>query len=200
MKKIIMALASVLIFAATAQAGWIDKVKETTSDKIALITSNVDPALVNQVPADKREGFAEAEYELQVASDKLQLAELKTERASAQKKYAEYEKDMAENYRKVSSLAYDVVKIEAIDKCGLGKSKEANAKLRSDLQVKKLKVQADKIDIQAGLDKTKAKIEELSAQIAKMEEAVKAMKFDGGKAQPADQPAAQPVAQPTENK
>ena len=139
MKKIIVAIVSVLIFAATAQAGWLDKVKDATADKFASITSNVDPALVNQVPADKREGFAKADYDLQVASNKLKLAELKTEWASAQKKYAEYEEDMAENYRKVSSLAFDIVKIEAINKAGLGESKEANAKLKSDLQSKKLK-------------------------------------------------------------
>lgn len=196
MKKIVVAMVSVLIFSATAQAGWLDKVKDATSDKIAAITSNVDPALVNQVPADKREGFAKAEYELQVASEKLKLAELKTERASAQKKYAEYEEDIADNYRKVASLAYDIVKIDAINKSGLGKSKEANAKLKSDLQSKKLKVQADRIDAQTGLEKTKVKIEELSSQIAKMEETIKAMKFNGENVQPAAQPAAQPVAQP----
>ena len=34
MKKIIVAMISVLIFAATAQAGWLDKVKDATSDVV----------------------------------------------------------------------------------------------------------------------------------------------------------------------
>ena len=153
----------------------------SVKSKVASITSNVDPALVSQVPADKREGFAKAEYELQVASEKLKLAALKTEMAGAQKTYAEYEEEMATGIRKEASFACDIVKIEAIIKSGLGKSKEDNVKLKADLQSRKLKGQADRINTQAGLDNTKAKIEDLSAQIAKMENVIKAMKFDGEK-------------------
>jgi multidrug resistance efflux pump len=145
--------------------------------KVSSITSTVDPALVSQVPADKRDGFAKAEYDLKVAAEKVKLAELKAEHAAAQNKYYGYEEDMAVTFRKEAQIDYDLVKMEAIIKSGLGK-KEENIKTKADLQSKKLKVQAERINIQADLDNTKARVEDLVTQIAKMDEAIKAMKFN----------------------
>lgn len=155
----------------------------TVKSKVSSITSAVDPALVNQIPADKREGFAKAEFDLKVATEKLKLAELKSELAGAQKKYVSYDEDMADSFRKEAELDYDLVKIEAIIKAGLGK-KDDNTKTKADLQQKKLKAQSNRIGIQADMDKTKGKIDDLTARIAKMEESIKAMKFDTGKAAP----------------
>jgi hypothetical protein len=153
-----------------------EELATSVKSKVTSMTSTVDPALVSQVPADKREGFAKAEYELKVASEKLKLAELKSEYGAAQKKYSDYEEDLAANVRKEAELDYDIVKMEAIIKSGLGKSKDDNVKTKADLQSKKLKVQADRINIQASLENTKGKMENLSAQIAKQDESIKKMK------------------------
>ncbi len=148
---------------------------------VSSITSTVDPALVNQIPADKREGFAKAEFDLKVATEKLKLAELKSEQASAQKKYVGYEEDLVASFRKEAEFDYDLVKIEAIINSGLGK-KEDNIKTKANLQQKKQNTQSNRIGIRADMENTKGKIDDLAAQIAKMEESIKAMKFDAGKA------------------
>jgi len=155
----------------------------TVRSKVSSITSAVDPALVNQLPADKREGFAKAEFDLKVATEKLKLSELKSELAGAQKKYVGYEEDLADSSRKEAELDYDLVKIEAIVKSGLGK-KDENVKTKANLEQKKLNAQSNRIGIKADMENTKGKIDELTAQIAKMEESIKTMKFDGGKAAP----------------
>jgi hypothetical protein len=148
---------------------------------VSSITSTVDPALVNQIPADKRDGFAKAEFDLKVATEKLKLAELKSEQASAQKKYVGYEEDLAASFRKEAEIDYDLAKIEAIIKSGLGQ-KEDNVKTKANLQQKKQNTQSNRIGIRADMENTKAKIDDLAAQIAKMEDSIKAMKFDAGKA------------------
>ena len=149
---------------------------------VSSITSTVDPALVNQIPADKREGFAKAEFDLKVSTEKLKLAGLKSDLASAQKKYIGYEEDLADSFHKDAELDYDLLKIEAISKSGLGK-KEDNVKTKANLLQKKQSTQSNRIGIKADMENTKDKIENLTAQIAKKEESIKAMKFDGGKAE-----------------
>lgn len=151
--------------------------------KASSITSAVDPVLVNQIPEDKREGFAKAEFDLKVATEKLNMAELKSELAGTQKKYVGYEEDLADSFRKETELDYDLMKIEAIIKSGLGK-KDDNVKTKANLQQKKLKMQSNRIGIKADMEKTKGKIDDLTAQIAKTEASIKEMKFDTGKAAP----------------
>jgi hypothetical protein len=146
---------------------------------VAEITSSVDPAVANQIPADKREGFAKAEYDVKVASEKLKLAQLKSEQAAYQEKIVNYEEDMAANFRHEAEVDYDLLKMDAIIKAGLGKNKEDNNKKQASLQSKKLKLQADRKNIQANIESAKSKVADLTAQIAKMDEAVKAMKFEG---------------------
>ena len=165
------------IISCTATQEITTSVRSTVSS----ITSTVDPALVNQIPADKREGFAKAEFDLKVATEKLKLAELKSEQAGAQKKYVGYEEDLAASFRKEAELDYDLVKVEAIIKSGLGK-KDDNIKTKANLQQKKQNTQSNRIGIKADMENAKWKIDDLTAQIAKMEESIKAMKVDGGKA------------------
>jgi len=148
---------------------------------VSSITSTVDPALVNQIPVDKREGFAKAEFDLKVATEKLKLAELKSEQASAQKKYVGYEEDLADSFRKEAHLDYDLVKVEAIIKSGLGK-KEDNIKTKANLQQKKQNTQSNRIGIRADMENTKAKMDDLASRIARMEDSIKSMKYDTGKA------------------
>jgi multidrug resistance efflux pump len=159
------------------------EITSSVRSTVSSITSTVDPALVNQIPADKREGFAKAEYDLKVATEKFNLAGLKSDLAGAQKKYVGYEEDLADSFRKEAELDYDLLKIEAISKSGLGK-KDDNVKTKANLQQKKQNAQSNRIGIKANMENTKVKIENLTAQIVKMEESIKVMKFDGGKAKP----------------
>ena len=156
------------------------ELKTSITSKVSSITSTVDPAIVNQVPADKQEGFSRAEFDLNAANQKVKLAEQKSELAARQKKYAGLEEDLANNFQKEAEIDYDLVKIEAIINSDLGK-KEDNRKIKANLQSKKLELQADRIKINANLEATKEKIGSLSQEIARMDEAIKAMKFDDGK-------------------
>lgn len=155
----------------------------SVKSKASSITSAVDPALVNKIPADEREGFAKAEFDLNIATEKVKLAELKSELSGAQKKYVGYEEDLADSFRKEAEFDYDLVKIEAVIKSGLGK-KDDNVKTKANLQQKKLNMQSNRIGIKANMENTKGKIDDLTAQIAKTEESIKAMKFDIGNAAP----------------
>jgi hypothetical protein len=155
------------------------ELKTSITSKASSITSTVDPAIVNQVPADKREGFSKAEFDLNVANQKVKLAELKSELAAGRKKYASYEEDVAVKFQKEAEIDYDLVKIAAIINSGLGK-KEDNPKIKAKLQAKKLEMQADRIKINANLEATKKKNDALTEEVARMDEAIKAVKFDGG--------------------
>jgi chromosome segregation ATPase len=157
------------------------EVKTSITSKVSSLTSNVDPAVVSQIPADKKEGFPKAEFDLHVAEQKVKLAKLKSELASAQKKLADYEEDLAANFQKEAEIDYDLVKIEAIINLGLGKQ-EDNPKIKANLQAKKLQAQADRIKINANIDAAKLKMKSLSDEIAKLNETIKAMKFEDGKA------------------
>ncbi|MEN6622286.1 MAG: hypothetical protein ABFD50_12125 [Smithella sp.] len=156
------------------------ELKTSIASKVSSLTENVDPALVNQVPANKKDGFPKAEFDLNLAGKKVKLAELKSELAASQKKYANLEEDLAENFQKEATADYDLVKIEAIINSDLGK-KEENLKVKAKLQSKKLELQASRVKINSNLDASKRKNESLSMEISKMDEAIKVMKFDNGK-------------------
>jgi len=156
------------------------ELKTSITSKVGSITSTVDPALVAQVPAGKRGGFSKAEFDLNLANQKVKLAEQKSDLAAAQKKYAGLEEDLANNFQKEAEIDYDLIKNEALIDSDLGK-KEDNIKLRAKLQSKKLNVQADRVKIKADIEEIKRKIEYLSMETTKMDEAIKAMKFDDGK-------------------
>jgi outer membrane murein-binding lipoprotein Lpp len=172
---------AVLTLSFLAGCAATQEVKTSITSKVSSLTSNVDPAIVSQIPADKKEGFPQAEFALNVADQKVKLAKLKSELASDQKKLADYEEDLASNFRKEAEIDYDLVKIEAIINAGLGK-KEDNPRIKANLQSKKLQLQADRIKINSNIDIAKLKIKSLSEDITKLDEATKAMKFEGGRA------------------
>jgi outer membrane murein-binding lipoprotein Lpp len=174
-------LFAILALSFLAGCATTQEVKTSITSKVSSLTSNVDPAVVGQIPADKKEGFPQAEYALNVANQKVKLADLKSELASAQKKYAGLEEDLASNFQKEAEIDYDLVKIEAIINTGLGK-KEDNPKIKANLQSKKMQLQADRIKINANLEAAKGKEKALSDDVTKMNEAIKGMKFDSGKA------------------
>ena len=171
---------AVLLLSFLAGCSTTDKVKTSVTSEVSSLTSNVDPAVVSQIPADKKEGFPQAEFALNVANQKLKLAKMKNDQESDQKKLAGYEEDLAANFQKEADIDYDLVKIEAIINAGLGK-KEDNPKIKAHLQSKKLQAQTDRIKIKSGIDVTNLKMKSRSEEIAKLDEAIKAMKFEGGK-------------------
>ena len=77
-----------------------------------------------------------------------------------------------------SKKALTHIEIEAIINAGLGK-KEDNPKIKANLQSKKLQTQADRIKINAKLAVAKEKINSLTEEVKKMDDAIKSMKFDG---------------------
>ena len=172
---------AVLTLSFLAGCAATQEVKTSITSKVSSLTSNVDPAIVSQIPADKKEGFPQAEFALNVADQKVKLAKLKSELASDQKKLADYEEDLASNFKKEADVDYDLVKIAAIVNAGLGKQ-EDNPKIKTNLQSKKLQLQADRIKINSDIDVAKLKIKLLSEEITKLDEAIKAMRFEGGKA------------------
>ena len=141
---------------------------EATRSLTSSISGSSDENLLAQVPAEEREGVKKAEFDLQVAEEKVTLAEMKTELASLQKKYADYEEDAADEYQKKAEVGVELAKLEAIDRAGLGE-KQANIEDIADLKSKELKIEASRIKIQAKRDTTGEKINDLLKQIEEQE-------------------------------
>ena len=141
---------------------------EATRSLTSSISGSSDENLLAQVPAEEREEVKEAEFALQVAEEKLKLAEMKTELASLQKKYADYEEDAADEYQKKAVVSVDLAKVQAIDRAGLGE-KQANIEDIADLKAKELKIEANRIKIEAKRDTTGEKISDLRKQIEEQE-------------------------------
>jgi chromosome segregation ATPase len=141
---------------------------EATRSFTSSISGSSDENLLAQVPAEEREEVKKAEFDLQVAQEKMSLAEMKTELASLQKKYADYEEDAADEYQKKAEVSVELAKLEAIDRAGLGE-KQANIEDIADLKAKQLKIEANKIKIEAKRDTTGEKINDLRKQIEEQE-------------------------------
>ena len=141
---------------------------EATRSLTSSISGSPDENLLAQVPAEEREEVKKAEFDLQVAGEKMTLAEMKTELASLQKKYADYEEDAADEYKKKAEVSVELAKLEAIDRAGLGE-KEANIEDIADLKAKELKIEANRIKIEAKRDTTGEKINDLRKQIEEQE-------------------------------
>ncbi len=141
---------------------------EATRSLTSSISGSSDENLLAQVPAEEREEVKKAEFDLQVAEEKMTLAEMKTELASLQKKYADYEEDAADEYQKKAEVGVELAKLQAIDRAGLGE-KQANIEDIADLKAKELKIEANRIKIEAKRDTTGEKINDLLKQIEEQE-------------------------------
>ena len=141
---------------------------EATRSLTSSISGSPDENLLAQVPAEEREEVKKAEFDLQVAEEKMKLAEMKTELASLQKKYADYDEDAVKEYRKKAEVGVELAKLEAIDKAGLGE-KQANIEDIAALKAKELKIEANRIKIEAKRDTTGEKINDLMKQIEEQE-------------------------------
>ena len=152
---------------------------ETTkglTSKMKSLTSTVDDELFSQVPADERQEVLKAEFDLRVAEEKANLADLKMKLAQLRKKHAGDEEDLADKYREKASVAVDLAKLEAIDRSGLGQ-KEDNIKAIADLKSKKLELEADTIKIDARRAATERQINDLTKEIEGQAEKIEGVKM-----------------------
>ena len=141
---------------------------ETTRSITGSFSSSVDEELYGQVPTEKRAGVEEAEFDLQIAQEELQLAEMQKELTSFQEIHAKYVKEAADEYRKEAEVGVDLAKWEAIDKSGLG-NKDKNTDIIADLKAKKFRIKADRVKIEAKRDNVERQIKDLSEQIEEQE-------------------------------
>jgi hypothetical protein len=172
--EIIFLFLAILTFAGCAT---MDDLKSTVSTKVTAITSNVDPALVAKVPEDKRGEFPKAEFAVNVAQEKLKLAQMKSDLAAKQKKYIDSEENLVDIDLKDTGLDYDIVKLGAIDATGLGK-KEDNIKILTNLKLKKVDLQGDRIKTDANMAAIKRQMDDLAEKIKAQEEKIKGLKIE----------------------
>ncbi len=164
-----------LVSMTIAGCATMENVKGSISTQVAAITSNVDPKLVAQVPEDKRGEFPKAEFAVNVAKEKLKLAQMKTDLAAKQKKLADSEEDMVSISQKDANLDYDMVKLKAVVASGVGKQEE-NIKTETNLKLKKVDLQSDRIKAEANMAATKRQIDDLVEKIKVQDEIIKALK------------------------
>jgi chromosome segregation ATPase len=169
MSLTILIIVSVISGCATTQ-----NITNSITSKVTSITSDVDEELFAQVPQDEQVGVREAEFDLRVAEEKLKLAELKKERATLEDDYADYESDLVKTYHEAASLSYDIVRLESIDRAGLG-DRDKNVKNIAGLKTKKHKSEGDRINIEAKLAITTRHIQEITEQIKAQEEKVESL-------------------------
>ena len=144
--------------------------------------------LYSQVPAANRAPVREAEFDLEqakakveLAGERVKLAELQKERALLERKCADHGMELAEILERKAALAVEIRKLEAIDNSNLG-DKERNIRQIANLKTKKLGMESDGIQVKADLDTTELKIKKLTKEIeaqkikAQKEEKIKAQK------------------------
>ena len=192
MKRMMIVFLTVIVFV-FAGCATMEEFKSTISNKVTSITSNVDPALVAKVPQDKKGGFPKAEFAVKVAEEKSKLASLKSELAAKQKKLTDYEEEIADIELKDFNLDYDIIKQDAVDAAGLMK-KEDNIKAMTNLKVKKIDLQKDKLKAEGNIATTKQQMEDLAAKIKAQEEKINGLRAE--KAKP-EQKAPVPPAEKT---
>jgi len=144
--------------------------------------------LYSQVPAANRAPVREAEFDLEqakakveLAGERVKLAELQKKRALLERKCADHGMELAEILERKAALAVEIRKLEAIDNSNLG-DKERNIRQIANVKTKKLGMESDGIQVKAEFDTTELKIKKLTKEIeaqkikAQKEEKIKAQK------------------------
>ncbi len=167
-------LLSSLIVVASLVSVSCETARSITS-KVGSITSRVDEDLFAQVPEQERGDVDQAALTLMVSEEEVKLAEMKTELATVQRKYARYQEDLAKKLQKEAALGLDIAKLEAIDRSGLG-DKDDNARKIADLKSNRLETEAQRVKIEAQLATAKRHIRGLTKQIAKKEKEIEGLK------------------------
>jgi len=189
-----------IVFAACLLTGCAttQDITHSITSKVTSITSDVDEELFAQVPQEERVGVREAQFNLSVAEKKLTLAELKKDLAALQDDYANYEADLIKTYHEAAALSYDIVRLEAIDRAGLG-DKDKNLKSIAGLKTKKHDTEGDRINLEAKQAITMRHIEDITERITAQEEKIASLTADtpddaGDVEMPADPSPAPPAA------
>jgi hypothetical protein len=143
--------------------------KKTSATKSSSVGTG--EGLYSKVPAAMRAPVREAEFDLEqakakaeIAREKVKLAELQKEKALLEGKYADYGMQLAEINERKAELEVEIRKFEAIDNANLG-DKEDNIREIANLKTKKLGTESDGIRVKAELDTTDLKIKKLTKQI-----------------------------------
>jgi hypothetical protein len=143
--------------------------KKTSATKSSSVGTG--EGLYSKVPAAMRAPVREAEFDLEqakvkaeIAGEKVKLAELQKEKALLEGKYAGYGMQLAEINKRKAELEVEIRKLEAIDNANLG-NKEDNIREIANLKTKKLGMESDGIRVKAELDTTELKIKKLTKQI-----------------------------------
>lgn len=162
---------------------------------VQTMMGGTDKNLLAQVPEDKRAGMHKAEQVLQLSEEKLLLAGMQRDLVGLQKRYAEYEYDLAANANKGAQIELKIEQVQAIDNAGLGekaKNIEQIASFKSD----KIKNEAERPKLEAKLATTKMQIDELSAKIKAQETKMKTAPEKPATEKPTDGKAVQEVPAP----
>ncbi|NIN01386.1 MAG: hypothetical protein GTO24_25830, partial [candidate division Zixibacteria bacterium] len=145
-----MGLAFLMALSFLVGCSSIPKLKSATK-KIPLTKSSMGTSkegLYSQVPAANRAPVREAEFDLQqaktkmeIAGEKVKLADLHKERALLERKYADYGMELAQINERKAEVEVEIRKLEAIDNANLG-NKEDNIKQIANLKTKKLSMES----------------------------------------------------------
>jgi chromosome segregation ATPase len=179
-RLLISCLFIVVAFSSLVSCETTKTLKGSITSKVSSITSSVDENLFAQVPEHEKHNVDKAALALMVSEGKVKLAEMKTELANLQKKYARYEENLAKKLQKEAALSLDIAKLEAIDRSDLGE-KDDNAKKIADLRSKKLGIEAQRVKIEAQLATANRQISGLTKQIE--EQAKEIEELETGKEQ-----------------
>ena len=165
------------LFLATGCAQ-MSKITGTTS-KSGAPKKTTDVSLYNKVPASMKADAKEAQFDLKQAKanvnrskKKVEIADMKRERSVLQKKYADYELQVAGAIQQGAEVNVELKQWEAIDDAGLG-DKETNIKTIANLMSKQLKAEDSKIQSTASRETTGVKIKKLSKRIHRLENKLK---------------------------
>jgi len=163
-KPYLISLSLVLLALSLLGCETTQNIRETISSTVKPFTSKVDEEMYAQVPEENRKQVAKAESNLEVFEEKAKLAALKRDLALEEKRHADYELHLANNFKKESELALDIEKLKAIQRSGLGEKEDIMEKI-AGLESKKLKVAAERVEIDTKLATIRLHIQELSKQI-----------------------------------
>ena len=147
--------------------------KDTSATKSS--PKGTEEGLYSKVPAAMRAPVREAEFDLEqakskaeIAGEEVKLAELQKEKALLEEKYAGYRMQLAEINKRKAELEVEIRKFEAIDNASLG-DKEDNIRQIANLKTRKLSIESDGIRVKANFDTTDLRIKKLTKQIKAQE-------------------------------
>lgn len=150
-----------------------------TKSKSGAPKQTTDVSLYNKVPASMKADVKEAQFDLKQAKanvnrskKKVEIADMKRERSVLQKKYADYELQVAGAIQQGAEVNVELKQWEAIDNASLG-DKETNIKTIANLKSKQLKTENSKIQSTASRETTGVRIKKLSKRIRSLESKLK---------------------------